>query len=258
MGNLFKIGCFFYGIAIAGIGLQAIYDHNLPYIVPLPEHFWKPGAIAIALVFGVMFVLAGVSVVFEKKTRPVSIVFGAALLLIFCFYYIPYEFLTSANYLHLAEWENAAKELSFAGGAFFIAGCYPRENENQLIRFLGKLIPLGAVFFAIPIISFGILHFMVAKEAATLVPSWIPGHLFWIYFCGAALIGSGVAILFKIKVGLVAALLGLMIFLWVVSLHIPRVVAAPAAYLGAEITSAFLALAYSGIAFVISGATKKP
>jgi len=258
MGNLFKIGRFFYGIAIAGIGLQAIYCQNLPYIVSLPEHFWKPGHIALAFVFGAIFLLAGVSIIFEKKTRPVSIVFGGVLLFIFCFYCIPYEFLTGANYLHLAEWENAAKELTFAGGAFVIAGCYQRENENQLIRFFGKLIPFGPVFFAIPIISYGILHFLVAKEAATLVPSWIPGHLFWIYFCGTALIGSGVAIVFKIEVGLIAALLGLMIFLWVVSLHIPRVIVAPAAYAGAEITSAFLALAYSGIAFLISGATKKP
>jgi hypothetical protein len=157
----------------------------------------------------------------------------------------------------LGEWENSAKELTFAGGAFVIAGCFQQKNENQLILFLDKLVPFGAVFFAIPIISFGILHFMVAKEAATMVPSWIPGHMFWIYFCGTALIGSGIAIVFKIKVGLIAALLGLMIFIWFVFLHIPRVIAAPAADVSGEITSAFLALAYSGIAFVISGAAKK-
>jgi len=48
-----------------------------------------------------------------------------------------------------------------------------------------------------------------------------------------------------------------MIFIWFTVLHIPRVIASPAAYLGSEITSAFIALAYSGIAFVIAGASKK-
>lgn len=102
-------------------------------------------------------------------------------------------------------------------------------------------------------IGYGTLHFIVAKDAATLIPSWIPYHLFWIYFCGAALIGSGIAIITKINVRIIAALLGAMIFIWFIVLHIPRMIAAPGADRADEITSACFALAYSGIAFVISG-----
>ena len=85
------------------------------------------------------------------------------------------------------------------------------------------------------------------------VPTWIPGPLFWVYFAGVALIGAGVGILFKIKIQSIAALAGLMMLLWVLMLHIPRVVVSPAVYLSSEIVSAFLAFAYSGIAFVIAG-----
>ena len=67
------------------------------------------------------------------------------------------------------------------------------------------------------------------------------------------MIGSGVGIILKIKLKLAAALLGLMILLWFVLLHVPRVIVSPVPYLGSEIASAFLALAYSGIAFVIAG-----
>jgi hypothetical protein len=48
-----------------------------------------------------------------------------------------------------------------------------------------------------------------------------------------------------------------MIFTWFIILHVPKVIAAPFADRAGEITSAFLALAYSGIAFVIAGAAKK-
>jgi hypothetical protein len=257
MGNLSKTGRIFYGIAIAEIGLQTIYYRDFPYILSLPQHFPVPGRVVLACIFGAIFTLAGASILFEKKTRQVSVLFGSVLLLIFCFYYIPYEILTSPNYMHLADWENAEKELAFAGGAFVIAGCFSEKNGNPLTRFLEKLIPSGAILFAITIVGFGVLHFMLAKEASSFVPAWIPGHMFWMYFCGAALIGSGVAIILKIKVGLFAALLGTMIFLWFILLHIPRVVASPAADLGGELTSAFLALAYSGIAFVIAGTAKK-
>jgi hypothetical protein len=48
-----------------------------------------------------------------------------------------------------------------------------------------------------------------------------------------------------------------MIFIWFIILHIPRVITSSSADMGGEVTSAFLALAYSGIAFAIAGAAKK-
>ncbi len=69
--------------------------------------------------------------------------------------------------------------------------------------------------------------------------------------------GSGIAIIFKVKTGLAAFLLGAMILIWFIILHIPKVIAAPAADRGGELTSAFLALAYGGIAFVVAGVAKR-
>jgi uncharacterized membrane protein len=201
--------------------------------------------------------LAGACIVFEKKIRTISLLLASVLLLIFCFYFIPYQLVISSKFTQLGYWENAEKELALSGGAFVISGCFPGKNENNLTRFLGKLIPLGSIFFAIPIISFGADHFIYAKQAAGYVPSWIPDHIFWIYFAGVPLIGSGIAIILKIKVRLIAALLGTMIFIWFIILHIPYVIAAHFSDTGGEVTSAFLALAYSGTAFVIAGTAKK-
>ena len=257
MGNLSTIGRVFYGIAIAVLGLLTIYYKDFPYMLIPPKHLWIPDLVMIAYIFGAMLILAGVCIVFQKKTRTVSLLLGSLLLLIFCFYYIPYEFMVSSNYMHLVDWENAEKELALAGGAFVVAGCFSEKNENSLNRFLGKLIPFGAILFSITMISFGILHFQYAKDVQDYVPSWVPNRLFWTYLAGTGLIGSGVAIILKIKPGLAAALLGTMIFIWFIILHIPRVIVSPVAYMGSEVTSAFIALAYSGIAFVIAGATKK-
>lgn len=257
MENLSNTGRIFYGIAITIIGVQAIYFLNLPYILPLPEHFAANSTTILSLIVGLIFTLAGISIIFNIWARPVSLLFGFMLLLIFCFYYIPYEIITDPNYLHLENWENAEKELAFAGGALVIAGSLLADDETRLTQILAKLIPPGAILFAITIVSFGILHFMYGAAVAGMVPAWIPWHLFWIYFAGAALIGSGVGIIFKFKTRLLATLLGIMIFLWFVLLHIPRVTVAAPADMPGEITSAFLALAYSGIAFVIAGANKK-
>ena len=106
-------------------------------------------------------------------------------------------------------------------------------------------------------ISFGILHFLYAKDVSDYVPSWVPNRLFWTYLAGTGLLVSGLAIILKIKPRLAATLLGAMIFIWFIILHIPRVIVSPVAYMGSEVTSALIALAYCGIAFVIAGTDKK-
>jgi len=257
MGNLSKIGRIFYGIAMAGIGLQTVYYKDFPYMMLPPNHSAIPGLVVLAYISGILLAMAGLCIVFEKKARPISLLLGGVLLLIFCFYYIPYEFMATSNYMHFGEWENAAKELSLASGAFVIAGCFPEKSESPFTGFLAKLIPYGTIFFAITIISFSIIHFLYAKEAADYVPSWIPNHIFWIYFAGVALLASGIGIILNIRRELAATLLGAMIFIWFVSLHIPKVIAASAIDRSGEVASAFLALAYCGIALVIAGNSKK-
>ena len=250
MGWLAKVGRIFFGIAIAGIGFQTIYYKDFPYMLIPSKHSWIPGLVMVSYISGALLILAGAFIVFEKKIRLASLLLGTVLLLIFCFYFIPYQFITNANYMHLVAWENAEKELALSSGAFIIAGCFSEKNKNTLIR-------LGAILFSVTIISFGIIHFQYAKDVADYIPSWIPNRIFWAYFAGAALIGSGVSIILKIRHRLIATLLGTMILIWIIILHIPKSIASPFAGKGGEVTSAFLALAYSGIAFVIAGATKK-
>ncbi len=257
MRNLSNIGRIFYGIAIAAMGFQTIYYSDFPYMLIPPTHLWMNDHVIFVYISGALLVLAGACIVFKKMTLPVSLLLGTVLLLVFCFYFIPYEFMATSNYMHFGAWENAIKELTLSGGAFVIAGCFSSKNENPLIRFLRRLIPLGAILFPLAIISYGINHFLYAKEAAGYIPSWVPNHMFWIYVAGIGLLGSGIAILLRIKPGLAALLLGAMIFIWVIILHIPKAIASPNDDQTGEVTSAFLALAYCGIAFVIAGAAKK-
>jgi len=257
MSNLTNIGRIFYGIGIGGIGFLTIYYGDFPYMLIPSNHSWIPGLRLVSYIFGAMLIMAAVCIVLKKEIRLISIILAGFLLLIFCLFFIPYQLLASSNFMQFGDWENAEKELALSGGAFVIAGCFTGNNENTPIRFLTKLLPLGTILFAITIISFGIDHFLYAKEAADYVPSWIPNHLFWIYFAGIPLIGSGIGIIFKIRVRLIASLLGTMIFNWFIILHIPYVITSHFSDIGGEVTSAFLALAYSGIAFVIAGVAKK-
>ena len=69
---------------------------------------------------------------------------------------------------------------------------------------------------------FGAEHFTVAGAVATLVPSWIPGHLFWVYFVGVALFAAALSLAVNRLVPLSSALLGMMILLFVLLIAVPR------------------------------------
>jgi uncharacterized membrane protein YphA (DoxX/SURF4 family) len=254
MRNLSNIGRIFFGIALIGTGFPAIYFNIYPYYLLPPFQFLTPGATILHYISGAIFVLVGACIVFNKKIRTVSFLFGSVLLLIFCFLYIPYQFID--KHLQLAEWENAEKELSLAAGAFIIAACFSEKKENPSNPFWRKLMYFASILYAIPIISFGILHFEFAKDVSTMVPTWIPFPVFWTYLAGIGLLGSGISIILKIRTRLILSVLGTIILIWFLILHLPGVFTSSLADLGGQVISAFLALAYSGIAFVIAGAGK--
>lgn len=124
---------------------------------------------------------------------------------------------------------------------------------------LEKLIPLGPLFFCLTMILYGICHFLYTKYVSPLVPAWFPGgRTFWTYFGAVALIGSGMAIATGIKRKLAATLLGIMIFIWLIIIHIPLVFADPYGRHSNSIISAFSALAFSAIALIIAMESKEP
>jgi uncharacterized membrane protein len=252
MKNLSDAGRIFFGLSIAVLGAQTVLDHAFPYMLIPPKLSWRPDAPFVAYFFGTLLALSGLCIVFKLQTRFVSLLLGGLLMLVFVFYYIPFQF-SVTDFTQLVQWENAEKELDLACGAFIVAGCFAESDNTSIAKFLSKLIPIAPILFGITILCYGIIHFQHADAVADYVPAWVPARLFWAYFAGAALIASGVAIILKRKWELAGLMLGIMIFIWFAVLHVPRVVTAEAAYLPSEISSAMLALSYSGIAFMISG-----
>ena len=109
MGKLIDIGRIFYGAAMAGMGILTIFYADFPYMFIPPKHGWISRFIIV--VAGILIALAGTAIVFKVKTRPIALLLGGALLLIFFIYHIPYELLATSTYTEFGAWENAAKEL---------------------------------------------------------------------------------------------------------------------------------------------------
>ena len=246
MGLIAPLATIFYAIAMIAFGIQHLfYGEFVTRVVPkLPA--WIPSHSLWAYVTGVLLIVAGLAILFRKYARAAALLLGSLFLLSFFVFYLP-MLRTSPPLGGL--WTNAGKALALSGGAFLISG---------------RLIPLGRIFLSAFFILAGVQHFLFVSFVANLVPRWIPGHVFWTYFAGVALIAGGVGILVPRTRRLAALLSGLMVLLWVVLLHIPRALAAPRD--SNETTAVFEALAVSGIAFLVAlnkastgrGKSKKP
>ena len=82
---------------------------------------------------------------------------------------------------------------------------------------------LSRYLLAIAMIVFGIDHFLALSFIANLLPAWIPWHVFWVALFGVVFIAAGLALALNLLSRLTAAGLGLMFGIWVITLHLPRV-----------------------------------
>ncbi|MEO8514457.1 MAG: DoxX family protein [Ignavibacteria bacterium] len=78
---------------------------------------------------------------------------------------------------------------------------------------------VARVFFAIPFLGFGVGHLINASMMAGIVP--IPGGIIWIYVTGVAMLLAGVAAITKFQGKLAMLLLALLLFIYIVTIHIP-------------------------------------
>jgi uncharacterized membrane protein YphA (DoxX/SURF4 family) len=114
-------------------------------------------------------------------------------------------------------WSYGVSEVVFVIGliAIFLRGEWRTEPK------LDKLILFGPLFYAVPIAAFGTEHFTVTMGIASIVPAWIPWHVFWVYLVGACFIAAAFSLVTGIQVRLSASLLALTFFLFVVLMDAP-------------------------------------
>src|SRR5262245_13472310 len=242
MGKLPAIGRTFFAISLIAFGIQQFLYSDVVPGRPPPWPPAIPGQLVWVYLSGAAFALAGAAIALGIRARGAAVVAGAMIFVWALLRNIP-PAVADPNFG--SAWTKLGKAVALFGGAFAVAGSLPRQIDGFL--YLGRVC-VGAF-----LIASGVQHFLFAEFVATLVPAWIPGHLFWTYFAGVALIAGGAGLVFPPTARLAGAMSGLMIFLWLVMLHIPRALAAAdAASRRNEWTAVFEALAVSGLAFVLT------
>jgi uncharacterized membrane protein len=228
-----------YGLGLAGLGVQFFINRAFVAVV-LPE---LPAPPIWTAVGGAALILVGLAIATAWKARRAALLLGAAFLAAFLLGQIPSQLPT---WRVAALWTTPLKTLTLAGGAWICAATLAGPHRSDpFLRAFGRLA------YGFTYLFFGIEHFLYRDFVATLVPAWVPGPVFWTYLAGGALVAAGLGLLTGIAGRLAGGLSGLMVFIWLLVLHLPRAVADPTGMHGNEVSSVFEALAFSGLGFIL-------
>ncbi|HEX4019558.1 MAG TPA: hypothetical protein VHX63_00295 [Acidobacteriaceae bacterium] len=247
MEKFLYFGRFLFAIAMAAFGTEYCI-HALSISAQTPGPPWVPGHRLVAVFFAIVLIAAAVCIVTNVKGRAAATLLGFLILVCALVLDLPklIEHPRNPN-----PWTSGFELLALCGAAWVLAGAAASDQNQRRHNPLAAIIMPGRILFAFSLIVFGVQHFMYAHFVATIITPWIPGHLFWAYFTGACFIAVAVSILANQFAPLATAMLGLMFLLWVLVLHLPRVLAA--LHNANEWTSLFVALAMSGGSFVLAG-----
>jgi uncharacterized membrane protein YphA (DoxX/SURF4 family) len=246
--TLTATGRAFIAISMVAFGVQQFdYSGYLQGLEFVPR--WIPAHFFWANFTGVALIAAAVSIAIGKMARRAAILLGVGFFLSAVFYHGP-KLLDVLR--DISERTCAFETLTLCGGAWVLAGILPKEDDEGFVWNVAAdgLIWPGLFLIAVSMAIFGVDHVIVDRYVATLIPSWIPWHLFWVYFTALGFIVAGVSIVSRKYLRLSGVMLGLMFFLWVVLVHAPRIARSP--HNGNEWNSGFVCLAMSGCAFILA------
>lgn len=214
---LFGAGRVLYALAIAGLGVETLVcarrvDHSLgPQYAVIPVLPWLPAIPFVAYLFGAIWVACAAGILSGRTRRTTAITLGGLLFVCALVLDVPKN---AVNLGSISLRTTAFEPLALASLAWLLLGW--DANPRLLIRVSRYVLGLSLVVF-------GVDHFLALAFIANIIPSWIPWHVFWVAFFGVALIASGLSIGLNLLRRWSAAGIGLMFGIWVVTLHIPRV-----------------------------------
>jgi len=125
--------------------------------------------------------------------------------------------------------------------------------EFRAARGIENFALMAPVYFAVAVAVFGADHLTAARFVALIVPPWMPAKLFWAYFVGFALIAAALSLATNILSRIAATLLGIMILLFVLTIHLPNWMKTPGMNVQLTILLRDTALSAGALAFGISG-----
>jgi uncharacterized membrane protein len=216
MQNLIRSSRWIFSFAIIALGAENVvcFRANLPVLGDnthaIPALPWLPPVPWLVILFGILWIACGVGLLVERWRRASAFTLGVSYIVWMLIDVLP-KYIASPGDMGLRT--VVFEPLSLACIALLLPG--PATTP--------KWLSLSCrIVIAVAMIVFGVDHFIGLVFIGSLIPNWIPWHLFWVAFFGVVFIACGAGIGLGILQRWSWIGIGLMFAIWVITLHIPR------------------------------------
>jgi uncharacterized membrane protein len=217
-----RISGIVFAITMIGVGIVGIVNRDL---MPV----WNPVSGAglahkLLVDFGIgVSIVSGIGLLVPRSAAGAARSLLVTLLLWLLLFRLP-------NFLQIAPFAacwTVFPLLVMLSGSMTIYVWVATEWDHEHVRWIRKESGLytARTLYGCALIFFGLAHFIDVQETVSLIPNWLPSHVFWAYFTGCAFIAAGVAMVVNICARLAAALSALQIALFLLLVWIPIVAA---------------------------------
>lgn len=228
-----------YALGAILLGAVAIWFHDFALQWrPVPEGF--PLRLPLAFVSGLWLILGGGAVLSNRYARQGAVVLACAYGLWLLLLHGP---IVISKPDDMGTWNGVAEVVFMIAGAVTLYAAAAGTIRGRISHGVCVAAGLAALVF-------GATHFKYVEFTATMVPAWLPpSQIFWAYVTGVGHLAAGLSLVSGIRASLGATLLAMMMALFVLLVHVPRVIAAPGEHV--EWIMLGVALSLSGSAWAI-------
>ena len=213
-----SVGHAVFAATMVGVGILCLIKGDLTAV-------WQPVSkgvsTSVALVYFCAFisVACGIGLLWQRKAALAARVLLAYLLLWLLVFRVP----GLLRGLTVDAYWSFSKTGVMLAAAWVLYVWHAADWDRQRLKFATgeRGLRLARALYGLAIIPFGIAHFQYVENTASLVPRWLPAHVVWAYFTGAAFIAAGVAVVLGVWARLAAALSALQMGMFFLLVWVP-------------------------------------
>ena len=253
--KLITLGCVFLAVPLAVFGTDHFCGPRpIQDIVPS----WMPAHLFWTYFVGCALLAAATSLTVRKFVHWSSALLGLMFFLFVCMMHIPNALADPKNRF---AWAVTVRDLSFAGGAWALAGLHIRASSPQASRWM---IAFGRIVVAMAAVFFAAEHFLHPEFApgfpsGAMTPLWVPFPSVWGYLVGAILLAAGIGLALNKKSRIAAVSFGALMTVLTLFLYLPMLILARRGSIleiNLELDNVFDTLLFAGAALVLASALR--
>ena len=217
-----SVGHALFALSFIGLGIMGLIKGDFtPVWAPVPKGM--PMHQGVAYLCALISLVCGIGLLWHRAAPLAARVLLASLLLWLLLLRVPYLLIEPG----VGTFWSCSSTAAMVAGAWVLYTWFALAWDRQHLGFAaGETgLRIARVLYGLALIPFGVAHFIYLQATVVLVLVWLPDHVAWAYFTGAALVAAGVAILMGVCARLAAALSALEFALFTLLVWAPRVAA---------------------------------